>query len=165
MQRFTGCFFASPCTWAWERNTMLWLCKEVCGWSGEDVGGITTPGGSTSLQSAVFVARRARLPDDSAIIRGTVYCSDQVHYALRKACMLVGVPRANLRVLPTSAEHGYRLPLDLLREQVGCACSFHPPKREGGGGGSRGKVERRWMCSSSVFSAHLWLCCGCAVLN
>ncbi|MGQ0714374.1 MAG: pyridoxal phosphate-dependent decarboxylase family protein [Gemmatimonadaceae bacterium] len=80
-------------------------------------GGLLTSGGSGANLTAMIAARHHVTKDDaSAIARLTVYASDQVHSSVTRAAWLAGVPRANVRSLPTDDD--YRLRTDALREAL-----------------------------------------------
>src|SRR6266850_1135464 len=53
---------------------------------------------SVNRYTAVVTARKELLGDD--FLRGTLYCSDQVHHSFQKAANLAGFPYANIRELP-----------------------------------------------------------------
>jgi len=89
--------------------------------------GLLTSGGSTANLMALVAARHAAVGDDSALLpRLTVYASDQAHSSLIRAAWIAGIPRANVRILPSDDQ--FRLRPDLLREAVAAdgAAGFHP---------------------------------------
>lgn len=96
LNRYTGVWQAAPGLVQLETNVLRWLCDEI-GY-GKAARGFLTTGGSLANFSALVVARREKLPAD--FLRGTVYCSDQVHHSLQKAAMLAGLPPENVRALP-----------------------------------------------------------------
>jgi aromatic-L-amino-acid/L-tryptophan decarboxylase len=80
-------------------------------------GGLLTNGGSGATLTAIVAAREAVVAGDAARLpRLVLYTSDQAHSAVLRAAWIAGVPRAQVRVLPTDAE--FRLRLDALREAV-----------------------------------------------
>lgn len=85
-------------------------------------GGLLTNGGSGATLTAVVAARDAALAgvgagdDPARLARLTLYTSDQAHSAVQRAAWIAGVPRANVRVLPTDA--GFRLQVPALRAAV-----------------------------------------------
>lgn len=112
LNRYTGVFIAAPGLIQLEINVARWFCQMV---GYPDVSqGLLTSGGSMANFTAIVTARRERLPDD--FLRGTLYCSDQVHHSVTKAALLAGFPADNIRSVP-SDEH-QRICLDRLREQV-----------------------------------------------
>lgn len=77
--------------------------------AGLDAGqGTFLPGGSMSNLTAMLIARNEALGDvrehglDGA--RLTVYTSDQSHYSIRKNAGILGIGRANARIVPTDDE-------------------------------------------------------------
>src|SRR5262245_58418487 len=71
-------------------------------------GGLLTNGGSGATLTAIIAARHAAVGDDaSRLARLTLYASDQAHSAALRAAWIAGVPRDQVRVLPSDA--GYRL--------------------------------------------------------
>ncbi len=79
--------------------------------------GLLTSGGSGANLTAMIAARhRVTAGDASLIARLTVYASDQVHSSVTRAAWLAGVPRDQVRSLPTDDD--YRLRVDALRESL-----------------------------------------------
>jgi glutamate/tyrosine decarboxylase-like PLP-dependent enzyme len=80
-------------------------------------GGILTSGGSNATLTAMIAARHQVVEDDaSRIARLTVYMSDQTHSAAMRAAWIAGIPRANVRLIPSDAE--FRLPLAALEAAI-----------------------------------------------
>lgn len=76
-------------------------------------GGLLTNGGSGATLTAIVAARHAVVGDDaSRLPRLTLYTSDQAHSAVLRAAWIAGVPRDQVRVLPT--DDAFRLDLDAL---------------------------------------------------
>ena len=68
----------------------------------EGTGGLLTSGGSTATLMAMVAARHAAIGDDSAsLARLIVYTSDQAHSSVERAAWIAGLPRANVRALPS----------------------------------------------------------------
>ena len=83
----------------------------------EGTSGLLTSGGSGANLTAMIAARhRVTAGDASAIARLTVYGSDQVHSSVTRAAWLAGVPREQVRSLPTDDQ--FRLRVDALRESI-----------------------------------------------
>ena len=80
----------------------------------EEAQGLLTSGGSMANFIAIATARRERLPDN--FLKGTLYCSDQVHHSVTKAAMLAGFPADNIRVVPANKDQ--QISIDRLRDQV-----------------------------------------------
>jgi aromatic-L-amino-acid/L-tryptophan decarboxylase len=83
----------------------------------ERTSGLLTSGGSGANLTAMIAARhRATAGDASIIAKLTVYASDQVHSSVTRAAWLAGVPRENVRTLPTDDE--FRVRVDALRDAI-----------------------------------------------
>jgi aromatic-L-amino-acid/L-tryptophan decarboxylase len=80
-------------------------------------GGLLTSGGSGANLTAMIAARhRVTGGDASVIAKLTVYASDQTHSSVTRAAWLAGVPRENVRLLPS--DEAYRVRLDALVDAV-----------------------------------------------
>ncbi len=112
VNRYIGVCAAAPALVQLEANVVRWFC-EILGFPGT-AGGVLTSGGSLANFTAVVTARRAMLPDD--FLRGTLYCSNQIHHSFQKAASLAGFPLANIRELPVDGH--YRIRIDALREAI-----------------------------------------------
>ena len=76
-------------------------------WTGmpEGTRGLLTSGGSTATLIAMVAARHAVVGEEAdRISRLTVYLSDQTHSSAVRAAWIAGVPRAQVRMLPTEAD-------------------------------------------------------------
>lgn len=83
----------------------------------EGTGGLLTSGGSTANLMALVAARHRVVGEDAERLpRVTVYTSDQAHSSLIRAAWIAGIPRPNIRVLPS--DDTFRLRPDLLRAAV-----------------------------------------------
>jgi len=83
----------------------------------EGASGLLTSGGSAATVTAVVAARHAALRGNAADIgRLTAYCSDQAHSSFTKAAWIAGVPRENIRPVPTDA--AFRMQPAALRAAV-----------------------------------------------
>lgn len=87
-------------------------------WLGMPAGtsGLITSGGSAATLTAIVAARHAADPDGSALPRLTIYGSDQAHSSFDRAAWIAGIPRANVRAIPTDDD--YRLRVSALREAI-----------------------------------------------
>ena len=112
VNRYVGVCAAAPALVQLEANVIRWFCEIVGLPRGS--GGVLTPGGSLANFTAIVTARKALLPDD--FLRGTLYCSNQIHHSFQKAANLAGFPYANIRELPVD-EH-FRIRVDALREAI-----------------------------------------------
>jgi aromatic-L-amino-acid decarboxylase len=112
VNRYVGVCAAAPALVQLETNVVRWFC-EILGFP-STAGGVLTSGGSLANFTAVVTARRAMLPDD--FLRGTLYCSNQIHHSFQKAASLAGFPIANIRELPVDEK--FRIRIDALQEAI-----------------------------------------------
>jgi aromatic-L-amino-acid/L-tryptophan decarboxylase len=110
--RFVGMWFPAPALAQLEWNVIRWLA-DAFGYP-EESRGILTTGGSMANLSALVSARTARLGED--LTGGTVYLTAETHASVAKAALIAGIPRGNLRVVPTTP--GLRMDVEALREAV-----------------------------------------------
>lgn len=96
-------FNASPGAWpvgagpaAVELVTARWLAT-LLGLP-EGAGGVFTPGGTLANLTALAAARDDRLGADAT--GGVLYCSDQTHPAVLRACHVLGLRQEQVRMLP-----------------------------------------------------------------
>ncbi len=84
----------------------------------EGTGGLLTSGGSAATLTAIIAARHAVVGEDaSRLARLTLYTSDQAHSAVTRAAWIAGVPRKQVRVLPSDEEFRLR-PADVRAAMV-----------------------------------------------
>jgi aromatic-L-amino-acid/L-tryptophan decarboxylase len=112
VNRYTGVCAAAPALVQLEANVVRWF-NEIVGYPRAG-GGVLTTGGSLANFTTVVTARKALLPDD--FLRGTLYCSNQIHHSFQKAANLAGFPYANIRELPVDGQ--FRLRIDALEEAI-----------------------------------------------
>jgi aromatic-L-amino-acid decarboxylase len=112
VNRYVGVCAAAPALVQLEANVVRWFC-EIVGYP-RGAGGVLTSGGSLANFTAIVTARKALLPDD--FLRGTLYCSNQIHHSFQKAANLAGFPYANIRELPVD-EH-FRIRINALEERI-----------------------------------------------
>ncbi|MDQ2583471.1 pyridoxal phosphate-dependent decarboxylase family protein [Saccharothrix yanglingensis] len=105
-----GAWFVGAGPAAVEQVTARWLAELLGMPAG--TGGVFTPGGTMANLTAVAAARYDRLDDDAA--DAVLYCSDQTHPAVLRACRVLGLGDSP-RVLPST---GHRLDPDLVRREV-----------------------------------------------
>ncbi len=110
--RYVGVFAAAPGLAAIEATVVRWLCDLAGLPSGAR--GILTSGGSLATFSAVVAARKDRLPEN--FLAGTIYASDQSHYAVRKSAALAGFPEDRVREIPSDG--AFRIRLDALERAI-----------------------------------------------
>jgi aromatic-L-amino-acid decarboxylase len=112
VNRYVGVCAAAPALVQLETNVVRWFCDIIGLPRGS--GGVLTSGGSLANFTAVVTARKARLPED--FLRGTLYCSNQIHHSFQKAASLAGFPFANIRELPVDEQ--FRIRVDALEEAI-----------------------------------------------
>jgi aromatic-L-amino-acid decarboxylase len=112
VNRYTGVCAAAPALVQIEANVIRWFA-EILGMP-RTTGGVLTSGGSLANFTAIVTARRAKLPDD--FLRGTLYCSEQIHHSFQKAAMLAGFPAENIREIP--ADRDFRINLGALEQKI-----------------------------------------------
>jgi glutamate/tyrosine decarboxylase-like PLP-dependent enzyme len=89
------------------------------GWLGmpEGTRGLLTSGGSGATLTALVAARHAVVRDDATrIAQLAVYMSDQTHSSAVRAAWIAGVPRSQVRIVPSDDD--FRLQLDALRQSI-----------------------------------------------
>lgn len=80
-------------------------------------GGLLTNGGSGATLTAIIAARHAAVGDDpTRLHRLTMYASDQAHSAALRAGWIAGIPREQVRVLPS--DERFRVRPDDLRQAI-----------------------------------------------
>lgn len=112
VNRYVGVCAAAPALVQLEANVVRWFCDIIGLPHGS--GGVLTSGGSLANFTSIVAARKAMLPDD--FLRGTLYCSNQIHHSFQKAANLAGFPYANIRELPVDSM--MRIRLDALEEAI-----------------------------------------------
>jgi aromatic-L-amino-acid decarboxylase len=112
VNRYVGVCAAAPALVQLESNVVRWFCEIIDYPRG--AGGVLTSGGSLANFTAIVTARKALLPDD--FLRGTLYCSNQIHHSFQKAANLAGFPYANIRELPV--DERFRIRIDALEERI-----------------------------------------------
>jgi aromatic-L-amino-acid/L-tryptophan decarboxylase len=96
--------------------------RTVIGWLAEAIGcagfvGNCTSGGSLANLMALAMARESRAPANEDGARPcVVYASEEVHMSIPKAVALLGVGRANLRLVPV--EEDLRIDVDALEAAI-----------------------------------------------
>jgi aromatic-L-amino-acid decarboxylase len=112
VNRYVGVCAAAPALVQLESNVVRWFCDIIGLPRGS--GGVLTSGGSLANFTAIVTARKSKLPDD--FLRGTLYCSNQIHHSFQKAASLAGFPYANIRELPVDEQ--FRIRIDALEEAI-----------------------------------------------
>lgn len=111
-------FNINSCTWLVSSGTSqleLVVTDWMRSWIGypETAGGLLTSGGSAASVEALVAAREAA----KSPMQPVVYMSDQSHSALKRAAVIIGVPRENIRLVPTDED--FRLDVNELKRLVG----------------------------------------------
>jgi glutamate/tyrosine decarboxylase-like PLP-dependent enzyme len=80
-------------------------------------GGLLTSGGSTATMMAVVAARHEAVGDDALrLARLVIYTSDQAHSSVQRAAWIAGIPRSNVRSLPSDDD--FRLSATLVADAI-----------------------------------------------
>jgi aromatic-L-amino-acid decarboxylase len=112
VNRYVGVWVAAPGLVQLELDVIRWFC-DIVGYPAGS-GGLLTSGGSLANFTALVTARRERLPEE--FFKGTIYTSDQTHHSVRKAAVMAGFGRKNVREIPS--DHHFEIRLDVLREKI-----------------------------------------------
>ena len=89
---------SAPAAVAIERTVLAWLATAIgC----DGFVGTFTSGGSLGNLMALAMARESRAPaNEDGTQPGVVYASEEVHMSIPKAVAMLGLGRANLRLIP-----------------------------------------------------------------
>jgi len=107
-----------------ERTVISWLA-ELIGYGSDDLPahGLLTSGGSMANLTALLMAHRAKSGPDiaakglwSSAAPMTIYASDQVHMSIPKAADILGLGRAQVRLIP--CDERFRMDLKALRQKI-----------------------------------------------
>ncbi|MFY9821979.1 MAG: aminotransferase class I/II-fold pyridoxal phosphate-dependent enzyme [Thermoanaerobaculia bacterium] len=112
VNRYTSVYATAPALARLEANVIDWFC-EIAGYPKEARGTLSS-GGSLAMFTALFTARRERLPAD--FLSGVIYVTGQAHYAAAKGALLAGFSERNLRSIPTDGR--FRMRVDALEEAI-----------------------------------------------
>src|SRR5919109_3116635 len=89
---------SAPAAVAIERTVLGWL---ACAIGCDGFTGTFTSGGSLGNLMALAMARESRAPaNENGATPGVVYASEEVHMSIPKAVAMLGLGRANLRLIP-----------------------------------------------------------------
>ena len=105
---------SGPAAVAIERTVVGWLAQAIgCG----QLTGSLTGGGSSANLMGLAMAREAKMPanEGGASAGGVVYASEEVHMSIPKSIALLGIGRANLRLIPTDES------FQMIPEELDCA--------------------------------------------
>jgi glutamate/tyrosine decarboxylase-like PLP-dependent enzyme len=97
---------SAPAAVTIERQVLRWIASAVgC----EGFTGSLCGGGSSANLMALAMAREAKAPANEAGAQpGVVYASSEAHMSIAKAVALLGLGRANLRLLPADSQFQMR---------------------------------------------------------
>jgi aromatic-L-amino-acid decarboxylase len=112
INRYITVWTAAPGLVQLEVNVIRWFCQLVD--YPESSGGYLSSGGSMANFTAVFTARRERLPED--FLDGTIYVSDQIHHSVTRAATLAGFPWSAVRTVPV--DEAWRIRVDELEQVI-----------------------------------------------
>lgn len=110
-----------------ERTVISWLA-ELIGYGSGDHGdypshGLLTSGGSMANLTALLMAHRSKSESDVAstglwnsAVPMTIYASDQIHMSIPKAADILGLGRAQVRLIP--CDDRFRMNLSGLRQTI-----------------------------------------------
>jgi glutamate/tyrosine decarboxylase-like PLP-dependent enzyme len=105
-----------------ERTVINWLATLI-GYANKDLAahGLLTSGGSMANLTALLMAQRAKSANASTAGLWntdpmTIYASDQIHMSIPKAADILGVGRAQVRLVPSDDQ--FRLNISLLRQMI-----------------------------------------------
>ncbi|HEY9514926.1 MAG TPA: aminotransferase class I/II-fold pyridoxal phosphate-dependent enzyme [Gemmatimonadaceae bacterium] len=125
----------------------------------EGAGGLLTSGGSNANFTAVVAARHEAVGDDAGrVAQLVVYISDQTHSSAIRAAWMAGIPRSNVRQLPTNGD--FRIQMPALAEAVASdrAAGLIPLMVVGNGGTtSTGAVDPLAELAEFCAAEQIWL--------
>jgi aromatic-L-amino-acid decarboxylase len=107
-----------------ERTVISWLASLI-GYGGEtqEAHGLLTSGGSMANLTALLIAHRAKSDTDvgatglwNSRAPMTVYCSDQIHMSIPKAADILGLGRAQVRMV--DSDDRFRINVASLRRRI-----------------------------------------------
>jgi glutamate/tyrosine decarboxylase-like PLP-dependent enzyme len=113
---------SSPSATEIERMVINWLATLI-GYATDELPahGLLTSGGSMANLTALLIAHRHKTANASSAglwnsAPMTIYASDQIHMSIPKAADILGLGRAQVRLVPTSGD--FRMNLPLLRKTI-----------------------------------------------
>jgi glutamate/tyrosine decarboxylase-like PLP-dependent enzyme len=105
---------SAPSGFAIELTVLGWLAEAI-GCSG--LAGTFTSGGSLGNLMALAMARESRAPaNEGGVQPGVVYASEQVHMSIPKAVAMLGLGRANLRLI--AVDKNMRIDMPALKAAI-----------------------------------------------
>jgi aromatic-L-amino-acid/L-tryptophan decarboxylase len=109
---FAGAWMEASGPAVLELATVNWL-RQVCGYP-EQAKGLFVSGGSAANLTALAVARRVHLNDETA--NSVIYYSDQTHSSVERALRILGFSSGQIRRIPS--DENYRLSMGELVRAV-----------------------------------------------
>ena len=105
---------SAPAAVTMERTVVRWVAEAIgC----EGFSGSLTSGGSLANVMALAMAREARAPaNEDGAQPCVVYASEEVHMSIPKAIAMLGIGRANLRLIPV--DDSFRMDLGAFEAAV-----------------------------------------------
>ncbi|HEX3819551.1 MAG TPA: pyridoxal-dependent decarboxylase [Candidatus Sulfotelmatobacter sp.] len=111
---------------AWRSGPAAMMIEQtVVNWLAQAMGcdgfrGHLTGGGSSANLMGLAMAREAKAPanEKGVSANGVVYASEEVHMSIPKSVALLGIGRANLRLVPT--DDSFRMKTEELDQQIAC---------------------------------------------
>ena len=107
-----------------ERTVIAWLASLI-GYSSDDrpAHGLLTSGGSMANMTALLLAHRAKSAPDvssnglwNSTAPMTIYASDQIHMSIPKAADMLGIGRAQVRLI--ASDDRFRMSVAQLRQSI-----------------------------------------------
>ncbi|MDH3746428.1 MAG: aminotransferase class I/II-fold pyridoxal phosphate-dependent enzyme, partial [Acidobacteriota bacterium] len=112
VNRYVTVWAAAPGLAEIENSVIRWF-RQMVGYP-EDSSGFLTSGGSLANFSALFTARKEKLPEE--FLDGRIYVSDQTHHSVLRAASLVGFPSRSVRTIPTNQR--FQLRCEALEDAI-----------------------------------------------
>jgi glutamate/tyrosine decarboxylase-like PLP-dependent enzyme len=109
---FNGTWLGGSAAAALELTVIDWF-RRFCGFP-DTAGGLFVSGGSVANLTALHAARRLKLGDQ--IQGATIYFSDQTHYSIERALLVIGFAPEQCRKIPSNDR--FQLPLESLRAAI-----------------------------------------------
>ena len=105
---------SAPAAVAIERTVLEWIARAIgC----DGFVGTFTSGGSLGNLMALAMARESRAPaNEDGAQGGVVYASEEVHMSIPKAVAMLGLGRANLRLVPV--DDTMRIDVSALKTEI-----------------------------------------------
>ena len=154
INRYVTVWAAAPGLVQLEVNVIRWFA-EMLGYP-QTASGYLSSGGSLANFSAIFTARRERLPED--FLAGTIYASNQVHHSVQRAASLAGFPADAVRKV--GVDDQWRIDIEDLERQIAedRAAGRTPFLLVGSAGTTNtGAVDDLAVLADVAAREHLWL--------